>query len=307
MQREGRAARLRSRVVWAGVAVSVALLAVVAYRWLNAPEALAGSGPAQLRIATWNIRWLNAENNKGMVKRRGLDYKRLRRYARQLDADVIALQEIDGPEAAARIFDPTVYAFHFPRERQVQGTGFAYRRSLPVQIHPEVKALARGHLRPGADISVKVGGRELRLLAIHLKSGCARGPISRPGKACRKLRGQLAVLESWIDARARKETAFAVMGDFNRQLHGDDVFWAEIDDADPPNADLSAPTRQRVSRCWRGRRPHFIDHIVLGRDSGSWLQPDSFTQIQYAADEHAHKRTLSDHCPLSLVLKPPAR
>jgi endonuclease/exonuclease/phosphatase family metal-dependent hydrolase len=267
---------------------------------------LQGEGPTQIRIATWNIKWLNAEDNKGVVKRQTVDYERLQRYARQLDADVIALQEIDGPEAAARIFDPKEYAFHFPKKRQVQSVGFAIRRSLPFQARPDLSALAQRHLRPGADLSVKVAGQELRLLSVHLKAGCVKGPLDRSGKHCTKLRKQLPVLEAWIDARAREETAFVVLGDFNRRFHGDDPFWAAIDDADPPNADLSAPTRQRNSQCWKGRSPRFIDHIVLDRVSRAWLQPDSFVQTAYSAEDHPHEKTLSDHCPITVVLKPPA-
>ena len=36
-------------------------------------------------------------------------YEIVAEYAEQLDADIIALQEVDGAEAAARVFDPDVY------------------------------------------------------------------------------------------------------------------------------------------------------------------------------------------------------
>jgi hypothetical protein len=42
-----------------------------------------------------------------------------------LDADVIALQEVDGPEAARLIFDPAEYEFHFSSQNNPQRTGFA--------------------------------------------------------------------------------------------------------------------------------------------------------------------------------------
>ena len=48
-------------------------------------------------------------------------------------------------------------------------------------------------------------------------------------------------LEHWIDAQASGHKPFAVLGDFNRDLRREPAgtsLWADIDDADPPAADL---------------------------------------------------------------------
>lgn len=66
-----------------------------------------------IKFTTWNIEHLRAENNTGNVRRDDDDFAALARYAANLDADVIALQEVDGPEAAARVFDPNEYDFFF--------------------------------------------------------------------------------------------------------------------------------------------------------------------------------------------------
>jgi endonuclease/exonuclease/phosphatase family metal-dependent hydrolase len=236
-----------------------------------------------------------------------VDYARLREYARGLNADIVALQEVNGPEAAARVFDPEEYAFHFPQRPQVQSTGFAYRRSLNVTVLPDVTSLALEHLRPGVDLVVRVDGRELRLLAIHLKAGCPRGDLQRPSRSCTKLRRQLVELERWVDARAEEETPFVVLGDFNRRLAGTDALWAEIDDGEPHNAVLNAPARHQRSACWGESPRHFIDHIVLDRLASTWIQPGSFREVMYAPSDAAYKRTLSDHCPVSITLKAPER
>ena len=67
-------------------------------------------GPVQrgeLKLATWNIAWLTDRDHllpRDRTQRRPADVALLAGYARRLDADILALQEIDGPEAAARVY-----------------------------------------------------------------------------------------------------------------------------------------------------------------------------------------------------------
>jgi endonuclease/exonuclease/phosphatase family metal-dependent hydrolase len=255
-----------------------------------------------VEIATWNLAWLHGEDGKGTIARREADYARLRAYAARLDADLVALQEVGGEDAAARVLDPAVYTFAIARQRDAQRTGFAYRRSLSVTRHADVVALDVGGLRHGVDVTVHLGGSDLRLLAVHLKSGCFDGALGRGGKACAKLREQLPALEAWIDAREREGVPFAVLGDFNRRLRRDDEVWRELDDRDPVPAELTLATDGQRSRCWNGKYPDFIDHIVLDAQAAAWLVPGSFEQMLYDPADARHKDTLSDHCPISVRL-----
>jgi endonuclease/exonuclease/phosphatase family metal-dependent hydrolase len=255
-----------------------------------------------LEIATWNLAWLHGQDGKGTIARREADYARLRAYAARLDADIVALQEVGGEEAAARALDPAVYAFAIARQRDAQRTGFAYRRTLPVTRHADLVELDVGSLRHGVDVTVHLDGSDLRLLAVHLKSGCFGGALGRGGAACSKLRKQLPALEAWIDAREREGVPFAVLGDFNRRLRRDDEVWRELDDRDPVPADLTLVTEGRRSRCWNGKYPDFIDHIVLDAQAAAWLVPGSFEQMLYDPADARHRETLSDHCPISVRL-----
>ena len=92
---------------------------------LDGPEARAQ--PSALKLTTWNIEWLDEDLNSGPVPRTQADYDRLARYVDRLDADVVALQEVDGPDAAARIFDPNEYDFFFEPGNNAQRVGFAVR------------------------------------------------------------------------------------------------------------------------------------------------------------------------------------
>jgi endonuclease/exonuclease/phosphatase family metal-dependent hydrolase len=256
----------------------------------------------RVEIATWNLAWLHGQDGKGTVARREADYARLRAYAARLDADIVALQEVSGEDAAARVLDPAVYAFAIAGQRDAQRTGFAYRRSLAVTRHADLVELDVGGLRHGVDITVHLGHSDLRLLAVHLKSGCFDGALGRGGKACVKLREQLPALEAWIDAREREGVPFAVLGDFNRRLRQDDEVWRALDDRHPVPADLALVTDGRRSRCWNGKYPDFIDHIVLDAQAAAWLVPGSFEQMLYDPADARHRDTLSDHCPISVRL-----
>lgn len=257
-----------------------------------------------LKIASWNLEWLNRKNNTGPVRRRDGDYERLQRYARRLDADVVALQEVDGPEAVARVFDPEIYEIYVAAQSDPQRTGFAYRRGLRVTIHPDYAALDVGQVRVGADMTIELGQTSLRMLSIHLKSGCFDQPLTSESKDCRKLAAQVPSLEAWVDARAADGSPALLLGDFNRRLfrRAGDELWSAIDDGEPPASDLWSPTEGRTSRCWDGKYPEFVDHIVLNAPATAWAASDGFEELVYDDADSSYKRGLSDHCPIAITL-----
>jgi endonuclease/exonuclease/phosphatase family metal-dependent hydrolase len=274
---------------------------------------------AELKLATWNIAWLTLRPAgdpalpRGLAPRDAADLALLAGYARRLDADVVALQEVDGPEAAARVFDPGAYAFFFPGERDVQRTGFAVRRGLRATQNEDLAALdlrpgARLSLRRGTDLTVHApsGDVRLRLLSVHLNAGCREGALDRPDAECEALARQSEVLAGWIAARRREGTPFAILGDFNRSMTGatDDLLRALAG----PGTTLVRATEGVSDPCWagaRGGRP-FIDHILLGGGAERWWPRDSVRVLVYAErDAAAFRDRLSDHCPVSIRLRPP--
>ncbi|WP_431269868.1 endonuclease/exonuclease/phosphatase family protein [Dankookia sp. P2] len=280
--------------------------------------ALALAAPAhaaELKLASWNLAWLtlraygDPELPRGLPVRNPGDLELLARYAKRLDADVVALQEVDGPEAAARVFDPGVYAFFFPAERDIQRAGFAVRRSLAATQNPDLEALdlhprARFSLRRGTDITLQAGSQQLRLLSIHLDAGCRDAALATPGRDCEQLSRQAGILAGWAAERQREGIPFAILGDFNRALAGgEDDFLRILAPAGP----LRRATEGFSDPCWAGtRRPRrFIDHILLGGAAAEWLVPDSLRVMVYAERDPAWRERLSDHCPLSLRLRLP--
>lgn len=260
--------------------------------------------PQRLKLVTWNLEWLSRNNNTGPVKRDDDDYARLRGYAERLAADVIAFQEVDGSEAAARVFDPSQYQLHVAAQSDAQRTGFAIRKGVRLAVQPDYQALDVGQVRTGADIIVEFAGGRVRLLSVHLKSSCFDDPPTSTKRDCHKLFAQLPVLEAWIDARSREHMPAIVLGDFNRRLFGkpDEPFWHELDDADPPDSDLWSPTEGQRSTCWNGAYPQFIDHLVFNKPATVLADRETFEQVQYDPRDQQYKGVLSDHCPLAITL-----
>lgn len=264
-----------------------------------------------LKIASWNLEHLSEDGANGCRPRTDADYGQLKAYAERLDADVIAFEEVESVKAAARVFDHAKYVIvieerphgqAFPcrglegRTLTRQAVGFAIRRGLTFERKADLTALQLGdrNLRSGVDIVVRPRGHApIRLLAVHLKSGCASGSAN---DACAVLRRQIPVLESWIDGRAGEETRFAVLGDFNRRLAlPGDAIWADLDDGQPANADLSLAAGGQGPKC-DPRYKDFIDHIVLDRRATA--DRVGFEELTYAAGA---KRP-SDHCPVAALL-----
>lgn len=177
-----------------------------------------------------------------------------------------------------------------------QAVGFAIRKGIAFERLPDVTSLMLGNpqLRSGVDVIIRPFGQPpIRLLNIHLKSGCFSGNET---KACPILFEQIPALEAWIDAAARGTDRFAVLGDWNRRLAlPNDTVWTEIDDGDPVNAHLRLSDACTPPGC-DPRYDSFIDHIVLDkRASADLLQ---FDGTRYATG----KKHYSAHCPVSVTL-----
>ena len=265
-----------------------------------------GAQAAELKIATWNLNWLTTRSAgdpalpADVTPRTQEDFDRLAAYARELDADVVALEEVDGFAAATRLFPHDAYSIHFTHDHVIQRVAIAVRRTLHYEVNPDLRALSGNHLRSGADITLHLPQGDLRILAVHLKKGCRNMALQGArGRDCEELRDQIAPLTAWIAARAQENTPFLILGDFNRWMDGHDSFLAALDAPAP----LLRATEGRASPCWGGEA--FIDHILAGGTAMRWIQPDSLRVLIYRETGHEWQDRLSDHCPVSVRLNVP--
>ena len=230
--------------------------------------------------------------------------------------DVVALQEVDGPDAARQVFRQGWKLDCFERRAHPQKVGFAIREGVPYRCNSELSDLdVDGGSRAGADLTLYPGtAREVRLLNVHLKSGCFRGDLDRAFSPCRGLQRQAPVVEAWIDQRVRDGVAFAILGDFNRHLDQDERRSAGPDEAAPLNL-LPAwsddqPRGAVLHRATAGERylpcdaddrhSRYIDDILLSEGLKARHENRRatlrLTRLPY--DPQDRGRQLSDHCPL---------
>ena len=263
----------------------------------------------ELKLTTWNMEWLTARPDgdpslpDDAHPKQPDDIVTLAGYARRLDADLIGIEEVDGPEIAAKIFPPDRYRIEMTHDAVVQRVGLVIRRGYDVTRHPDLTGLdaasagARYRLRSGLDVTVARDGASLRVLVVHLKTGCWDRPLQGHGPpACPVLARQLGVLEGWIAARRDEGVPFVVMGDFNRDLTARDPFL----DALQQTAPIALATAGHANPCWGGEA--FIDHILAGGPARQWLQPASLRVMVYRETDPEMKERLSDHCPVSVRL-----
>jgi endonuclease/exonuclease/phosphatase family metal-dependent hydrolase len=276
----------------------------------------------ELKVASWNIAWLGSHEYN---KRKSNDYQQLAVYAKQLDADVIALQEVEDENWARKVFG-NEYDFYFSTKDWVQRVGVAVKKSAGLRVvAKEYKALNVTRVRHGMDVTLSRNGKEIRLLAVHLKSGCFALPLDaknlallpsntdkelRLKEACTTLSMQIEPLERWVDERAKDDEAFIVLGDFNRRFSQDishkyaedQGLWQALDDEG--NESLWTPTATKNSDCWGGYYKDYIDHIVFNPSAKSMYVDNSFEQLvfkeKYTRDL---ANSLTDHCPISVKLK----
>ena len=57
-----------------------------------------------LRIVTWNVEHLAFPMDRGCKPRKNSDIKAMRHYAEKIDADIVALQEVESEQAVRQIF-----------------------------------------------------------------------------------------------------------------------------------------------------------------------------------------------------------
>jgi len=298
-------------------------------------------GATKVRIASWNVEYLmtpetrraladNCAENGGMVggddrtlpcaitkrePRAAADYASLRTYATKLAADIVSLQEVDGPDAAELVFPG--YDFCFSKRVHTQKNGFAIRQGLPHRCEPEYRELSLGNaVRNGVVVTFFPGTvNEFRLMSVHLKSGCPAGPLTAEGRNCALLSKQVEPLKAWIESEARAGHRFGLLGDFNRRFTIEKGplrdaegrllnVYGEINSSTLPAAKLVNITgREKFVPCTTDSEyREYIDNILLGKELSAAVIRKSFVRVPFN-DQDAKDHWLSDHCPVGIELR----
>ena len=275
----------------------------------------------EVRVASWNIEHLAEHNKVGCVPRSTLDYEKLRKFSELLNADVIALQEVENTAAVERVFpksewnivlsdrpNSTTYRCRGnDQESTQQRVAVVLRKGIKYQNKGsfEELGLKMEGLRYGVVVEIFGDRDTINLLALHLKSGCFVDDYSTSKlRACEVLETQIETLDDWIENSIRENKKFIVLGDFNSRLTVENsMFWNKLVNMD--NMPIGIQNgMQNLTGC-HPRYPDLIDHIILGPET-SKLQIQNSQMVHFYSSTGRHmaeEDMLSDHCPVSLVLR----
>lgn len=265
---------------------------------------------SELRVAAWNLEHLDDTEGEGCIGRSAADYATVAESIKELNADVVAFQEVENGEAAHHVFSASGWHVEMsgrpPKQRNAAcwnrpeaqlghlATGFAVRRGIAYRRNDDLRVLGGDDAfqRWGTDITVTEGGRELRMLSVHLKSGCwgeSQDHDVKRRETCLTLRSQIENLKVWADTRRAEGVAFVILGDFNRRLAlPGDWGWALLS---PVSAPLHLLTEGVPTGC-DPRYTAFIDHITAGGGADAMLVKGSFR-------EWPRNGPHPDHCAVS--------
>jgi endonuclease/exonuclease/phosphatase family metal-dependent hydrolase len=150
--------------------------------------------------------------------------------------DVMAFQEVSSVAAVREALGKYANQYNvcsFDGEYKIQRLAFAWKKEFgePVEKCAVIPALSLPNLpkqdqvRPGYTVVLKIRGKTIRFLTLHLKSSCVspldRGKLDEDkgnGDPCPILQQQVAPLESVFEQMGDKVDHFVVLGDFNRNL-----------------------------------------------------------------------------------------
>lgn len=185
------------------------------------------------------------------VPRRAEAYKILSEVAGVINADVVAVQEVEGTAALEKVFPG--YKVFVSGDDWLQKVGFAVKADKFKEVSfKDYEALAkplsdrRG--RGGELTVVDKTGKTIKFFNVHLKSGCFDKALGRDEElntevskgiskerfnddgsmkatrrnedsaACNILARQVKPLEQWIDSAAAAGIPYVLLGDFNRRF-----------------------------------------------------------------------------------------
>ncbi len=287
----------------------------------NSAQTESNSGQT-LRLVTWNIEHLAANNYRGCVARDDSDYAALQAFAETIEADVVGLQEVESITAIHRVFPASDWDAIISsrphsggyRCRQngktstPQKVGFAIRKGVNYRhaIADNFSELAVNNsgLRYGVIIHLTDTQPETQVMSIHMKSGCFVDDYRQSSSsACGTFSRQAPVLEEWMEDQTSQQLPYVVLGDFNHQMAKSSNYFAQQLRDNPYLEGYSLLTAD-VQSC-HPRYPYPIDHIVSGEVIANRVITNSAMVHAYGYPVGQLKESdmLSDHCPISVDIR----
>ena len=274
------------------------------------PIAQLPSASQPFKIATWNVEHLAYPIDTGCRTRTPSEIAAMKAYAKNLDADIIALQEVGSKAALQQIFSEDDWQLIMSSRadskaytcRQTgalstqQKVAFAVKKAMPVlNTAPLDKlALKRAGLRYGLQITVNTPNGPTDILNVHMKSGCfVDDYLKSDSPACKTYAQQAPILDSWIAKREATNTPYIVLGDFNHRISAP---YNRLTRSLLSNERSTSITTSHLIGC-QARYPAPIDHIIVGKMDAKSIEKSAQVHKYKNMDD---KAMLSDHCAVSI-------
>ncbi|OHV22676.1 endonuclease/exonuclease/phosphatase family protein [Rhizobium sp. RMa-01] len=222
--------------------------------------------------------------------------------ARSIPADIIAFQEVSGEQSVREVLPNggSDYDFCPVTGYKVQRLVIAWKKTLGEKVSCAIEdALSLPanpddkRPRPGLAVTLKIGGKLLRIMDVHLKSSCVSpfdgGNLEGTGKDCMILQQQLDPLESWVERSSADGAKIVLLGDFNRNL------WHELRDQRPARTDTSGTSTPRPAGVLSRS---LIEEIADGQPAAANLEIlDEHCQISDAGQTLCTQAEIRDLTP----------
>ena len=261
------------------------------------------------RIATWNLEWFGALN------RSTDDIEQIAAIIRELDIDMLALQEIACPCAvetlAAELGD---YEFFISPQRVPQKLALMWRRGRIAEVEFDEAAFdsLRGVADTGLDresrqplvFRVRIDSFDFTLVVVHLKS------IPEAERSVEIRNVQYDALNTWLAQELGSEGGerdIVIAGDFNSYRHG--ISSARLLEGGHVVFATTSLPEGEYSNIWYNREGtrnlSFIDHIALTPEllggEFSALEPIRDWDVEIGREDY--EQGVSDHLPLVAVFR----
>ncbi|MCA1961290.1 MAG: endonuclease/exonuclease/phosphatase family protein [Desulfomonile sp.] len=329
--------RIRAFVAVLGIAALATVLvagACIAWKAPSAGEwrgqAASAAPPGTIRVATFNIRMFPCNTNCECKQSFGFEHcldkgqprtnlEMLAGVIREMKADLIAVNEILDPDAFSAFATEKLgpdWQFIYAAEGGSQKVGFLYNSSVVTagtkqvfkeiytglvrKDHPPQCLGMRSALRPAFACHFLVNGTkfDFQAVVLHLKSG--------PCPSVRK--AQWKLMEKVVDRLAQKDPDVIVLGDFN------DIGTESKDFTEFRRNKKYSVATETVSCTHYGRGSGAtLDYILVSSSAHKHVVKGSALvggPCATGCGKNPHwkryRNAVSDHCPVSVQLRPMA-
>lgn len=280
-------------------------------------EMMGSFEPSQLTVATWNVEHLAYPIDTGCKPRTESDINAMREYVNNVDADVFALQEVASEQAVRLLFpsdtwqvlmsprpDSETYECRGSgRESTQQKIAYAVKNGININSVRGLSELGLNNpgLRYGLELTIQSELGAIKLLNVHMKSGCFVDNYSRSDReSCQTFAQQAPILDAWVETQESEGIQYVLLGDFNHRLSAP---YNHLTRQLMTNSDGSESTLYNTTGQLIGCHPYYpapIDLVFVGGMSDNKYD---YTYQAHTFNNMAPKAMLSDHCAVSLQIE----